>query len=144
MFKFKLIDYGSRLHFDDLPQFSLVNYIQYEKKMEKTTTLNYTKSYQNIEPWVIDIWTLGCVIVEILYGIPLWLSNKIIIQHHDKDLIQFAVINRAFDQIIEKNKGDLEIRLLLKEMLTIDPDQRIAPCTIIEFLQTTKERLTTE
>ncbi|CAD8084924.1 unnamed protein product [Paramecium primaurelia] len=170
----KLIDYGSSFLFDDLSQFSMatpeymcpeiLNYILYENGKDYDAKLfkvlsNYYK------PWVIDIWSLGCVILEIVYGIPLWLGNKIIVKHHDKEVIEqglFAVKNRAFDQIIQKQahvvknldhyldnnysgiKVDLEIRLLLREMLTIDPDKRIAPHTIIEFLQPTKERLRTE
>ncbi|CAD8118213.1 unnamed protein product [Paramecium sonneborni] len=170
----KLIDYGSSFLFDDLTQFSMatpeymcpeiLNYIQYENGKNYDSKLfkvlsNYYK------PWVIDIWSLGCVILEIIYGIPLWLNNKIIVKYHDKEVIEqglFAVKNRAFEQIIQKQahvvknldyyldnnysgiKVDLEIRLLLREMLTIDPDKRIAPHTIIEFLQPTKERMKTE
>ncbi|CAK66716.1 unnamed protein product (macronuclear) [Paramecium tetraurelia] len=170
----KLIDYGSSFIFDDLSQFSMatpeymspeiLNYVLYENGKDYDVKL--FKVLQNYyKPWVIDIWSLGCVILEIVYGIPLWLNNKIIVKHHNKEVIEqglFAVKNRAFDQIINKQihvvknldyyldnnysgiKVDLEIRLLLREMLTIDPDKRIAPHTIIEFLQPTKGRLKTE
>lgn len=50
-------------------------------KMEENMIKNYLKSYKiYYKPWVIDIWSLGCVILEIIYGIPLWLKNKIIIK----------------------------------------------------------------
>ncbi|CAD8110996.1 unnamed protein product [Paramecium primaurelia] len=170
----KLIDYGSSFIFDDLSQFSMatpeymspeiLNYIQYENG--KDYDIKLFEVLQNYyKPWVIDIWSLGCVILEIVYGIPLWLQNKIIVKQNNKEIIEqglFAVKNRSFDQIIQKQayviknldyfldnnysgiKVDLEIRLLLREMLTINPDKRIAPHTIIEFLQPNKGRLKTE
>lgn len=65
----------------------ILNYIQYENGKDYDAKLfkvlsNYYK------PWVIDIWSLGCVILEIVYGIPLWLNNKIIVKHHDKEVIE--------------------------------------------------------
>jgi len=40
---------------------------------------------QKKKPWVIDVWSLGCVILEILVGVPLWMSLKTIINHRGKD-----------------------------------------------------------
>ena len=82
----------------------ILNYIlcenksNYDKRMMK-----YLKNYN--KPWVIDIWSLGCVILEIVYGIPLWMSYKTIVTKKNKEIISFglfAVKNRVFDKIIEK------------------------------------------
>ncbi len=27
-----------------------------------------------INPWVVDVWSLGCIILEIISGLPLWMS----------------------------------------------------------------------
>jgi hypothetical protein len=35
--------------------------------------LEYVKVYENIS--AIDVWGLGCVILEIFHGLPLWLNN---------------------------------------------------------------------
>ena len=77
----------------------ILNYIQYENG--KNYDAKLFKVLQNYyKPWVIDIWSLGCVILEIIYGIPLWLNNKVLVKNHDKEVIEqglFAVSNRAFD-----------------------------------------------
>lgn len=38
--------------------------------------LDYVQKYN--KPWVIDMWSLGCVLLEIISGIPLWMSLKTI------------------------------------------------------------------
>jgi dual specificity tyrosine-phosphorylation-regulated kinase 2/3/4 len=40
---------------------------------------SYTKSEilaDETHPWSVDIWSLGCILTEIVIGIPLWLSLK--------------------------------------------------------------------
>lgn len=59
------------------------------------------------KPWVIDMWSLGCVLLEIVSGIPLWMSLKTIVQRPDdgSEHIKyglFAVKGRLFDKIIRK------------------------------------------
>lgn len=55
------------------------------------------KNYDN--PWVIDTWSLGCVIFEIVSGIPLWMSLKTLVTIEGIELIKngaFAVKGRLF------------------------------------------------
>jgi dual specificity tyrosine-phosphorylation-regulated kinase 2/3/4 len=53
----------------------LLNYILFEnKKAHKEDMLSYVKNYENIS--AIDVWGLGCILVELIHGLPLWLSNR--------------------------------------------------------------------
>ena len=81
----KLIDYGSSFVFNNLRQFSMatpeymapeiLNFILYENELEYIhRLLEYVQKYH--KPWVIDVWSLGCVLLEIVSGIPLWMSLK--------------------------------------------------------------------
>ncbi|KAL4477752.1 hypothetical protein ABPG72_018926 [Tetrahymena utriculariae] len=162
----KLIDYGSAFTFGNLKNFSMatpeymapeiLNYILYTNNLNYNKQLvDYLKDYHI--PHVIDIWSLGCVILELINGIPLWMSLKTKINFQGQELIKcglFAVKNRVFESIIQKqietiNNLDFilneqnysnivvddQLRSLLKRMLTINPSQRISPREIIETLQ---------
>lgn len=112
----KLIDYGSSFVFNNLRQFSMatpqymapeiLNFILYENQLEYIhKLLEYVQKYN--KPWVIDVWSLGCVVLEVISGIPLWMSLKTIVKKIDEDeeVIKyglFAVKGRLFDKIIRK------------------------------------------
>lgn len=112
----KLIDYGSSFVFNNLRQFSMatpeymapeiLNFILYENELEYIhKLLEYVQKYN--KPWVIDVWSLGCVVLEVISGIPLWMSLKTIVKKIDEDeeVIKyglFAVKGRLFDKIIRK------------------------------------------
>ena len=80
----KLIDFGSSFKFVEVfekfsmatPEYmspEMLTFILRENQMSFDSQLiesliNYDKS------WVIDIWGVGCVILEIISGIPLWMS----------------------------------------------------------------------
>jgi dual specificity tyrosine-phosphorylation-regulated kinase 2/3/4 len=40
---------------------------------------------------VIDIWSLGCVILEIISGIPLWMSLKTLVTIKGKEEVQYGL-----------------------------------------------------
>jgi len=105
---------------------------------------------------VIDIWSLGCVILEIICGVPLWMSLKTIINFKGQDLIRtglFATKGRVFESIISRQTEvanniddyldklnlsgitvDEDLKYLIKRMLCLDPKKRISPKEIQEFL----------
>lgn len=65
--------------------------------------MEYLKEYN--EAYFIDIWSLGCVILEVVSGIPLWMSLKTIVNYKGVDIIKrglFATKGRVFDRIIDK------------------------------------------
>lgn len=74
----------------------ILNFILYENKMDyQPGLLKYISKYK--KPWVIDVWSLGCVVLEILSGVPLWMSLKTVVNFKGKDLFEtglFAVKGR--------------------------------------------------
>ena len=79
----KLIDFGSSFLFTNLKQFSMatpqymppqiLNYILFQNKLEYDEVM-LKKMDKYLNPWTIDIWSLGCIILEIVSGLPLWMS----------------------------------------------------------------------
>ena len=108
----KLIDFGSSFLFTNLKQFSMatpeymppeiLNYILFQNKLEyDEEMLKKMERYKN--PWVIDIWSLGCIVLEIVTGVPLWMSIETKIEDRGARVTGlFAVKNRVFSKIIQK------------------------------------------
>ena len=67
-------------------------------------------NYKN--PWAVDIFSLGCVLVEIIVGVPLWMSlpllvpSKTGISYCQKEGL-FAVKGRVFHEIIDKQRKNI-------------------------------------
>ncbi len=80
----------------------ILNYILYQNKLEyDKEMLEKMKKYRN--PWTIDIWSLGCIILEIISGLPLWMSIPTVIENSSKKVTGlFAVKGRIFNKIITK------------------------------------------
>ena len=63
--------------------------------------LKKMEMYKN--PWTIDIWSLGCIVLEIVTGVPLWMSIDTRIEDRGGSVTGlFAVKNRVFAKIIQK------------------------------------------
>ena len=68
-------------------------------------------NYKN--PWVVDMWSLGCVMLEIVIGVPLWMSLPLLVpmgssrngvgSYLQKEGL-FAVKGRLFPEIIKKQR----------------------------------------
>ena len=60
-------------------------------------------------PWSIDIFSLGCVLLEIIIGVPLWMSLPLMTPHPKRNSSVrkeglFAVKGRIFKEIIYKQR----------------------------------------
>ena len=112
--EFKLIDYGSSFVFENLKQYKLatpeymcpelLNYILFEnKKPHKEDMLPYVKNFNNTS--AIDVWGLGCIVIELIHGVPLWLTNRTKIMVNNKYETKrglFAVSDRSFSKILDR------------------------------------------
>jgi dual specificity tyrosine-phosphorylation-regulated kinase 2/3/4 len=100
----------------------ILNFILYENKMDHIESLvKFVAKYN--KPWVVDIWSLGCVILEILSGVPLWMSLKTIVNNKGKDQIEtglFAVKGRFYFLIIESRIFDKIIERQIEVVTNID------------------------
>ena len=83
----------------------LLNFILKENRMQYDIgLLRFIEDYN--DPWAIDIWSLGCILLEIIHGLPLWMSyNTEVTSAAGMKMTQhglFAVRGRQFGKIIEK------------------------------------------
>lgn len=65
--------------------------------------LNYVKNYDNISG--IDVWGLGSIVLQLIHGLPLWLTNptKIMVKGtFETKRGLFAVSDRSFTKILER------------------------------------------
>ena len=82
--KIKLIDFGSCIEYGNPSNFGMITpeYMPPEVLKISDTFISddsFTKSEilaQETQPWSVDIWSLGCILTEIVIGVPLWLSLK--------------------------------------------------------------------
>lgn len=86
----KLIDYGSSFSYGNLRNFTMatpeymapevLNFTLHLTKHPQTNIelLRYANSAEGFEtyPHAIDMWSLGCVCLEIITGIPLWMAQE--------------------------------------------------------------------
>jgi len=78
----KLIDFGSAIDMSCPSNFGMITpeYMPPEiLKIAESNPLNMSKSEKlakKTHPWSVDVWSLGCILTEIVIGVPLWLSLK--------------------------------------------------------------------
>jgi dual specificity tyrosine-phosphorylation-regulated kinase 2/3/4 len=80
----------------------ILNYIMFQNKLEYDEQM-LKKMDKYLNPWTIDIWSLGCIILEIVSGLPLWMSIPTKIEGINQKVSGlFAVKGRLFNKIISK------------------------------------------
>ena len=108
-------------------------------------------------PWAVDMWSLGCVLLEIVVGVPLWMSLPLLVPGKQGGHLQkeglFAVKGRLFPEIIAKQRSvnphldevlsrdnysrivvSPTMRKVIKGMLDINFNRRISPQEVISLL----------
>ena len=158
----KIIDFGSAYAFDDVKQ---VNSATPEYLPPEALALHCSKKIghsiadvqknlrNNSCPHAVDMWSLGCIFLEICAGFPLWFGYKSRVDTGFSGFLTglFAVPGRSPEKIIARQievvsslpnvlKRFPEIGLsddenaidLLRRMLELDPQHRISPADALQ------------
>lgn len=155
----KLIDFGSAFDFKaprnitaSTPEYLAPEVLRYLEVKNKTSIHSLTNQ---LEPWSFDIWSLGATLLEMLTGIPIWLSLKCrTVTQTGKSQIAMgalAVQGRLGAKILQKQTQLLKnlpaslkkyecyglnhdplFMDLLGRMLDCDPRTRISPAEVLE------------
>ena len=169
--RIKLIDFGSAYSFEEAGNISMATpeYMPPEVLELIMNSNKYTGPHKSqiealsevSQPWSVDVWSLASIVLEILIGIPHWISYKCkVIGKKGKEVLKtglFAVKGRCYDKIIAKQKSlieNLDEKLeecldvkdamnqklcdLLVKMFEWNPKKRISPEEIVKhpFLNT--------
>ena len=159
----KVIDYGSVLIQEELKNIKTATPEYMPPEILYLILKNYNQDVQDIQKffskvledypcWAIDIWSLGCLLLEILTGVPLWMTRECEF-HVDNETYRvsglFGEKGRPFKTIIKKqifvldhledflDKYGHKIHIdeglfnLIKRMLDIYPKKRISPKEIL-------------
>lgn len=161
----KLIDFGSAFSYESpshisatTPEYLAPEVLDYLERRAQNTDINGTNSTNLCrmqEPWSYDMWSMGAILLELLTGIPLWMSLKCrAVTQTGKQLFGmgiFGVQGRQGKKIMAKQNTSLKnlqgtlkkydcygldkdpafMDLLLK-MLDPNPITRISPIEVLE------------
>lgn len=159
--KLKLIDFGSSYSYDEAGSISMATpeYMPPEVLELLLNSSKYTGPHKSqiealmevSKPWSVDVWSLASIILEILIGIPHWISYKCkVTNKKGKEVLKtglFAVKGRTYDKIIAKQKslienleGKLEDCLDIKDSLS----QKLCDLLLKMFEWNPKKRISPE
>jgi len=151
----KIIDFGSAFIYGQsgILRMATPEYMPPECLELMNSTDGLETLISKTQPWSIDIWSIGAILLEIITGFPLWLSLKGRVQLSKKSITGlgvFAVQGKSSGKIIQKQhevitklpeilskyesfaKSDMLLQDLLLKMLDFNGKARISPKNALE------------
>ncbi|KAL4510233.1 hypothetical protein ABPG72_010426 [Tetrahymena utriculariae] len=160
-----LIDFGSVVSYHEKGTINLatIEYMPPEVINQIINENNHTKNnkhtmIQNLQGYLdtIDVWSFGASLLELLTGLPQWLSYKCRVQYQEKAVIKtgiFSIRNQDYEKLLQKQKtineilpsylanilsqfdnqekGELLLDLII-QMLKFNPQERIKSFEILK------------
>ena len=100
----------------------------------------------------VDVWSVGCILLELLTGVPLWFRYKCKLEMKGREVLQlgfFSLTGRDYIKIMRKQREIVEnmhripftckefdkFRPVLRRLLTLSPSKRVNLDECIEELQ---------
>lgn len=148
--KLKVIDFGSAFMYGEEGSFRMATpeYMPPEcLELLRQNAGGLLDLSRKTQPWSVDVWSAGSVLLEVLTGFPLWLSLKGRVQGATRTVLglgAFAVKGKELGKIIQKQTetvhklretlkrydtftDDEQLVALLERMLDLNPMTRISP-----------------
>jgi len=151
-FTARLIDFGSAFSFDYPEQLGMATpeYMAPEA-LELVASRNRSRHreddfWASMQPWSLDMWSLGCIFLEIISGVPIWMSYTVRAGECAGTTTGLFAVNGRDPEKIRQKQYEVTQKLsrvvanapgmrmddpdgldLLKRMLAWDPTQRISP-----------------
>ncbi|KAL4471482.1 hypothetical protein ABPG74_008375 [Tetrahymena malaccensis] len=160
----KIIDFGSSYFLNNRKGVSnIVPEYMPPEVLKQILGKQKTDIFSEDVSWSVDIWTLGCIIIEIITGIPVWMPQRCLLHTHGVDPKKvtsglFSHKQRRIDRIFEKQvkfsnqieqfakqylnptcptvfKIDQNLYNIIVGIFKLDPKDRIPPKQIINLLK---------
>lgn len=156
----KIIDFGASFMFDGQPFLTVTTpeylppeFLQlFSQKKAMNNKQKHDWLRKHCQPWSIDVWGLGVILIECLIGVPVWMSFKCQTHIEGREMIRLGLFSspaRDNDKIADKMVkfvpgmrkklrdmvGEIPhidlITDLLEKMLQLDPSARPSPAKLL-------------
>jgi len=150
----KVIDFGSSFVYSQYGMIRMTTPEYMPPECLELKKLSRESLAEITQPWSVDMWSLGAILLEIFTGFPQWLSLKGRVESTNKTIISLGVFSsngKVSEKIIQKQKEtvrnihevlrrynsfmkDERLIELLTRMLDLNPMTRISPEEALNFL----------